>query len=64
MNITDEYQARFEKIVDQMQQHVEMWIPDEQINLKDSFRTSIILYSFIINKNIFKINLFYKKSRI
>ena len=55
MNITDEYQARFEKIVDQMQQHVEMWIPDEQINLKDSFRTSIILYSFIssfIHKNL------------
>lgn len=55
MKITDEYQARFEKIVDQMQKHVEMWIPDEQINLKDSFRTSIILYSFIssfIHKNL------------
>ena len=36
MKITEEYQARFEKILDQMQQHVEMWIPDEEINVKDA----------------------------
>ena len=47
MKITEEYQARFEKILDQMQQHVEMWIPDEEMKLKDSFKTHIILYSFI-----------------
>ena len=32
MTITEEYTARFNKLVDQMHQHVEMWIPDEQIN--------------------------------
>ena len=47
MKITEEYQARFEKILDQVQQHVEMWIPEEEINVKDSFKTCIILYSFI-----------------
>tara|TARA_B100000676_G_C17297061_1_gene445294 strand:+ start:88 stop:432 length:345 start_codon:yes stop_codon:yes gene_type:complete len=47
MKITEEYQARFEKILDQMHQHVEMWIPEEEINVKDSFKTCIILYSFI-----------------
>ena len=47
MKITEEYQARFEKILDQMQKHVEMWIPDEEMKLKDSFKTHIILYSFI-----------------
>jgi hypothetical protein len=32
-----------------------MWIPDEQINLVDSFKTSIIMYSFLssfIHKNL------------
>jgi len=47
MTITEQYTARFNKLVDQMQQHVEMWIPDEQINLVDSFKTSIIMYSFL-----------------
>ena len=47
MTITEEYTARFNKLTDQMQQHVEMWIPDEQINLVDSFKTSIIMYSFL-----------------
>ena len=55
MTITEEYTARFNKLTDEMQQHVEMWIPDEQINLVDSFKTSIIMYSFLssfIHKNL------------
>ena len=55
MTITEEYTARFNKLVDQMYQHVEMWTPDEQINLVDSFKTSIIMYSFLssfIHKNL------------
>jgi hypothetical protein len=55
MTITEQYTARFNKLVDQMHQHVEMWIPDEQINLVDSFKTSIIMYSFLssfIHKNL------------
>lgn len=55
MTITKEYIDRFNKLVEQIHQHVEMWIPDEQLNLVDSFRTNIIIYSFLssfIHKNL------------
>ena len=44
MKITEEYQARFEKILEQIEQHVQMLIPEEEINVIDTFRTSIVLY--------------------